>query len=77
MSINPAAVAAFKPNAQESKAKTTDNAARLIMNTEAAAREAKTARLRAARLAMEADAPAPEAKPAKATKAAKPAKRAK
>lgn len=58
----------FKPNRQESKAQTTDAAARAIIDSEAAKREAKTARLRAARLAQAAEeAPAPaKRKPARA-----------
>lgn len=75
MKTRQTALAAFKPNSQESKAKTTDNAARAIMDSEATAREAKTARLRAARLVMEAQAEPvlPKTKPVKA-KAAKKAK---
>ncbi len=45
----------------ESKARTTDNISRSIIDAEVNAREAKTARLRAARLAAEAAAPEPEA----------------
>lgn len=45
----------FKPNRQESKSQTTDNAARAILDQEASERAAKTAKLRAARLAMEAE----------------------
>lgn len=63
--------AVFKPNKQESKARTTDNAARAIIDQEAAAREAKTAKLRAARLAMEAEA---ESAPAPVKKTARRAK---
>lgn len=62
----------------ESKASVTDAAARQIIDSEAAKREAKTAKLRAARLAMEAQQATEEVvavkKPAKATKA-KAAKR--
>lgn len=63
-----AAVGLFKPNKQESKAQTTDNAARAIIDSEASRREAKTARLREARLKMEAEQPAvaPVVKKAKA-----------
>lgn len=63
-----AAVALFKPspNRLESKAQTTNSAARAIIDAEAAAREAKTAKLRRARLEMEEralqDAPAAPAK---------------
>lgn len=58
MKITAAAEAAFKPNRQESKAQTTDAAARAIIDAEASKRDAKTAKLRAARLAMEAEQPA-------------------
>lgn len=64
----------FKPNKQESKARTTDNAARAIIDQEAAERVAKTAKLRAARLAMEAEQPEVVAPPKK-KKAAPKAKR--
>ena len=60
MSKTMAQVGVFKPNKQELKAQTTDSAARAILDGEAAKREAKTARLRAARLKMEAEAPPPE-----------------
>lgn len=68
MKISAAAAAAFKPNRNESKAQITDAAARAITDTEAAKREAKTAKLRAARLALEAEAgpveaPKPKRKP--------------
>ena len=53
MKISAAAAAAFRPNRQESKAQITDATARGIIDTEAARREAKTAKLRAARLAQE------------------------
>ena len=56
MKINAVTAAAFKPNTRESKAETTDAAARAIIDAEAARRKAKTARLREARLAMEAKA---------------------
>jgi hypothetical protein len=65
----------FKPNRQESKAQTTDSAARAIIDHEAAQREAKTAKLRAARLAMEASQPEVETPPAKKKKPAAKAKR--
>jgi hypothetical protein len=48
-----AAATALRPNRQESKAQITDATARAILDTEAARREAKTAKLRAARLAQE------------------------
>lgn len=48
-----AAATALRPNRQESKAQITDATARAILDTEAAKREAKTAKLRAARLAQE------------------------
>jgi hypothetical protein len=57
------------PSRQDSKATTTTNVARSILEAEVKQREAKTARLRAARLKMEAEAP-----PAP-VKAAKPAKK--
>ncbi|MCO5159919.1 MAG: hypothetical protein M9939_02195 [Mesorhizobium sp.] len=62
----------FRParSKAESKAQTTDNAARAIIDDEAARREAKTAKLRQARLEQEARAAA-EPAPAKAKKAAK------
>jgi hypothetical protein len=63
--MNKATESLFKPNRQESKAQTTDTAARAILETEAAKREAKTARLRAARLAMEAGAAAEKPAPRK------------
>ena len=53
------------PSRQDSKATTTSNAARAILETEVRQREAKTARLRALRLKMEAEAPPPPAKVAK------------
>lgn len=58
-----AAARLFRPNKQESKAMTTDTVARSIIDAEVAARDAKTARLRAARLEQEAKAPAPPVKP--------------
>jgi hypothetical protein len=60
------------PSRQDSKASTTSNVARSILEAEVKQREAKTARLRALRLKMEAEAPPP---PPKAAKAA-PKKRA-
>jgi len=48
------AVFAPSPNRLESKAQTTNNAARAIIDAERAARDAKTAKLRKARLEMEA-----------------------
>ena len=56
----------FRParSRTETKADTTDRAARAIIGTEAKQREVKTARLRQARLEMEATQPAPKA-PAK------------
>jgi|CXWK01.1.fsa_nt_gi hypothetical protein len=67
-----AATAAFKPNRQESKAQITDATARAIIDTEAAKRDAKTAKLRAARLAQEqADAEKAAAEPPKAAPRAK------
>lgn len=65
------AAAVFQPKAsrQETKADTTTRAAWEIIDSEAAAREAKTQRLRAARLALEAaDEPTPAAKKKKAKK---------
>lgn len=66
----------FKParSKAESKAQTTDNAARAIIGDEAARREAKTAKLRQARLESEAKA---AAEPAPAKAKAKRAARAK
>jgi hypothetical protein len=64
----------FKParSKAESKAQTTDNAARAIIGDEAARREAKTAKLRQARLESEAKAAAePAPAKAKAKRAAK------
>lgn len=46
-----------RPTRQESKADATDRAAREIIRDEGAARDAKTAALRAARLEQEGDAP--------------------
>lgn len=75
----PAGDGIFKPlrSKAETKATTTDNASRQIIDAEAAKREAKTAKLREARLAMEAVQaaeaaanPPPAKKPTKA-KAAK------
>lgn len=63
-----------KPSKAESKADATSSAARAILDDEAARREAKTARLRAARLEQEeklAAEPAPEAKPRKRKTAAR------
>lgn len=71
MITNMAAISAFKPSKQESKAQTTDAAARAISDAEAAKREAKTLRLRAARLKAEAETssdPAVEPKRARARK---------
>ncbi|GAA0537895.1 topoisomerase IA-like protein [Rhizomicrobium palustre] len=74
----------FKPTLSrgETKAEMTDRTVKEFLDKEAAATEAKTARLRAARLALEAERaanpPPPEAKPAKKTAAKKAApKRAK
>lgn len=55
MKITKAAGALFgpSPNRLETKAQTTHSAARAIIDAEAAAREAKTAKLRQARLEME------------------------
>jgi hypothetical protein len=53
------------PSRQDSKASTTNNVARSILDTEAKQREAKTARLRALRLKKEAEAPPPPPKAAK------------
>ncbi len=63
----------FKPNRSkaETKADITDRTARGIMDSEAAKREAKTERLRAARLAAEEAAPAPVAAPTRRKAAAK------
>lgn len=47
-----------KPSKSESKAETTNAAARAILDAEAARRDAKTARLRAARIAAEEATPA-------------------
>jgi len=52
----------------ESRADVTDAAARAILHSELAAREAKTARLRAARMAREAKKEEPAAKPARSAK---------
>ena len=70
---NEAARGIFAPNPsrQDSKASTTNNIARSILETEAKQREAKTARLRALRLKMEAEAPPLPAKPAPKKRAAK------
>jgi hypothetical protein len=78
---NEAARGIFAPNPsrQDSKASTTNNIARSILETEAKQREAKTARLRALRLKMEAEAPPPPPKAAKAApkkRATKPAAKA-
>lgn len=52
------------PNKAEAKGDTTTRVAQSILDVEVAAREAKTARLRAARLAMEAtQEPEPATKP--------------
>lgn len=67
MSKQMPAIGLFKPNRQESKAQSTNSAARAIIDAEAATRAAKTAKLRAARLKMETEA-APSA-PAKKTAA--------
>ncbi|MGR3494310.1 hypothetical protein [Citreimonas sp.] len=71
-----------RPTRQESKADATDRAAREIIRDEGAARDAKTAALRAARLEREGTETAPDEKPAKGdaakkSKARKPAKRRK
>jgi hypothetical protein len=50
----PAGVYAPRPSRQESKADSTTSAARSIIEAEAKARDAKTAKLRALRLAQEA-----------------------
>jgi hypothetical protein len=72
-------------NKAESRARTTDTIFRSIVSAEAAARDAKTERLRLARLSLEAAAPAPEptakkrvvkAAPIKAAKAVKAVKKA-
>ena len=60
----------FKPKNANSKQATTDSISQQIINAEAAARQAKTARLRKQRLAKASDdeqneAAAPPAKPAK------------
>ena len=59
----------FRPTRQESKADSTDRAAREIVDAEGAAHREKTGRLRSARLASEAATravpPAPGRKPAK------------
>jgi hypothetical protein len=61
------------PNRAESKASTTDAAFRSIVSAEAAAREAKTERLRRARLKHEAETePAPAPKKRAARKTGKP-----
>lgn len=70
------AISVFKPNKQESKAQITDAAARAIIDSEAARREAKTARLREARLAMEAAAPSGEETPKKTRKSVRATKTA-
>jgi hypothetical protein len=60
------------PNKAESKARTTDNIFRTIVSAEAAARDAKTERLRLLRMQKEADAPAaPEPKKRATKKTAK------
>lgn len=56
------------PSKQDSKASTTSNVARAILDTETKQREAKTARLRALRLKMEAEAPPPPPKVVKQVK---------
>ena len=69
-------------NKAESRARTTDTIFRSIVSAEAAARDAKTERLRLARLSREASAPTPEPAPKKRVvkavpgKAAKPVKKA-
>jgi hypothetical protein len=70
--ITEAALFKPKPSKSESKADTTTNIARAILDDEATRREVKTAKLRAARLAMEEQQAAeePVKKPAKAKKAA-------
>lgn len=65
----------FKPSlsSSEMKAKNTTRAAHMIVDEEAAARERKTARLRAARLAKETEEQAaPSAVPLKTSRARKP-----
>jgi len=60
------------PNKAESKARTTDSIFRTIVSAEAAARDAKTERLRLLRMQKEAEAaPAPQPKKRVAKKAAK------
>jgi hypothetical protein len=53
----PAGMFAPKASRQETKADATTTVARSILQAEAKARDAKTAKLRALRLAMEAEAP--------------------
>lgn len=71
--ITEAALFKPKPSKSESKADTTTNVARAILDDETARREAKTAKLRAQRLAME-EAQAAEA-PVKAPKRSAAAKK--
>lgn len=59
----------FKPTRAESKHATTDSAARTILETEAAARQKKTERLRAMRLEVEAAAEKQQAAFPRAAKA--------
>lgn len=72
MITNIEAITALKPNRLESKAQATDSAARAIIEADAAKRDAKTLRLRAARLKAEADNPEvpklPKVKPTRARK---------
>ena len=74
----PTAPLTTRPSRTEARSEATTRLARQIIDTEAAAREAKTARLRAARLAAEPDeeeavAPAPKKRKAAAPKAPKAA----
>lgn len=52
MNIDPTTLSVVKPTRQETRAEVTDAAARAIIDSEAAKRDAKTAKLRAARLKM-------------------------
>ena len=64
----PSGIFAPRQSRQESKADTTTTVARSILQAETKARDAKTAKLRAARLAQEAEAEPAPAKPKRAAK---------
>lgn len=67
----PAVATTARPSRTEARSEATTRLARQIIDTEVAAREAKTARLRAARLAAEPD--EPDEQPTPAPKKRKPA----